>query len=131
MPAGITPAMADEIMNVGQWFSVSKFAPYPIGMSASKELLALISKKFTAASHHLALKYLLFSGHDDTILSMLSALHHPQTVRPRYASDLNFLLYKNEKGGFYVKVNFNDEPVAILGCSENCSLADFNKLTSA
>jgi hypothetical protein len=132
MPAGITPAMADEIISLGQWFSLAKFAPYPIGISASKELLTLISKNFNAASQkNLALKYLLFSGHDDTILSMLSALHHPQTVRPRYASDLNFLLYKHKKGEFYVKVNFNDQPIAIPGCGENCRLADFNKLTAS
>ena len=131
MPTGITPAMADEIINLGQWFSLAKFAPYPIGMSASKALLKLISEKFNAASqNNLTLKYLLFSGHDDTILSMLSALHHPQTARPKYASDLNFLLYKNEKGQYYVKLNFNDQPVSLPGCGEICMLADFNKLTA-
>jgi acid phosphatase len=88
-------------------------------------------KNFNDASQHKTpLKYILFSGHDDTILSLLSALHDPQTIRPKYASDVNFLLYQNEKGGYYVKVKFNEQPVVLPGCGEDCSLADFNKLIS-
>jgi acid phosphatase len=37
MPAGMTPAMADEIMSAGEYFSLSKYASYPVAISASKE----------------------------------------------------------------------------------------------
>jgi hypothetical protein len=129
MPDGMTNDMANEIIALGTWAFLRKFQDYPLAAETNAHFLQKISADFTAASlNKTLLKYELFSAHDSTILSALASLHHPQKAPPPYASDLNFLLYKTADQKFYVKITYNDQPVILPGCSEECPLADFKKL---
>lgn len=131
LPAGINDETADEIIAAGQWAMVNRFKPREVGEEASRQLLARISKELTNASLQKSdLKYILFSGHDTTLLAVMSALQNPLTEQPRYASNLNFSLYQNEKN-YFVKVTFNDKPVQIPGCGSVCTLTQFNKVMRA
>lgn len=126
LPKGITDNIADEIIATGNWALVAKFKPHEVGEEASQKLLTIISNDLTDASLQKSdLKYALFSGHDITILSVMSALDNPLTEPPYYASDLNFSLFQNANKNYYVIVSYNGKPVRIPGCDLNCPLPQF------
>ena len=56
------------------------------------------------------LKYVLFSAHDSTLLSEMSALRSPLTKAnaPPYASFLHFALFEPRRANFYIQVTYND-----------------------
>jgi hypothetical protein len=73
------------------------------------------------------LKYILFSGHDSSIMSVMNTLGTPLEKLPRYASHLNFALFKSD-GNYYVKVSMNNKPVIVPGCDkEMCLFSTFSK----
>jgi lysosomal acid phosphatase len=129
MPRGVTPQMADDMIVLGRWLFLAEYQTYAVSRGLSQNLLTLIAEKFARASaHKTMLKYILFSAHDGTILGVLSALHHPQADTPEYASDLNFLLFKNSSGNFYVRVLYNNKPMTLPACAKDCPLDTFNKI---
>jgi acid phosphatase len=127
LPPGLSSDDVQTIIDAGRWAFVAGFAPEPIGRSTGHELLKAIADYIADASRRRTpLKYVLFAAHDSTILSEMSALGAPLDDTPPYASRLNFALFQSERGDYYVKVGFNDRPVAVFGCGgESCSLSQF------
>ncbi len=92
-------------------------------------LKAIIDYIQKAAKQPSPLKYVLFSAHDADQVSLLSAMGAPLDEAPRYASDINFSLFQDEKNQYYVKVSFNGQPVSIPSCGgSQCSLAKFAQI---
>jgi lysosomal acid phosphatase len=125
-PAGISVAEAEEMISVGRWSMVAKFKSREMDRVTSHELLQKIMTYMQQASQQKTpLKYVLFSAHDSTIMSLMGALGVPLADIPHYAADLNFALFQNAANQFYIRVTYNGEPVRIPDChSENCSFRD-------
>jgi hypothetical protein len=78
-----------------------------------------------------ALKYVLFSAHDSTIMSQLSVMGVPPQEIPPYASRLSILLFEVDGRGSVVRVTYNNRPVKIPMCGGvDCPLSIFNRLLS-
>ena len=127
LPPGLSAEEAQAIIDAGRWAFVASFSSERIGRIVGHELLKAIAGCVEDASRQRTpLKYILFSAHDSTIMSALGALGAPLDFAPPYASRLNFALFQSERGDFYVKVSFNDRPVAVPGCGpDSCTLAQF------
>jgi lysosomal acid phosphatase len=132
MPEGMTQADADAIVDVGEWVFAQSFKPPEVGQAAGMHLLNLIAKHLKDATKDDAkLKYVLFSAHDSTIATLMSALKAPAKERPRYSSDLSITLWKNS-GGYSVKAALNGEPVNFPGAANGVSSLDkFEALAQA
>ena len=129
MPEGMTQADADAIIDVGEWAFAQTFKPPEIEQASGMHLLNLIAKHLKDATKNDAqLKYVLFSAHDSTIATLMSALKSPAKERPRYSSDLSITLWKNSSG-YSVKVALNGEPVNFPGAVDGVgSLDEFEAL---
>lgn len=147
---GVLPPnlMADSeaIISAGNWVFVEVYRPREIGRRTGLYLLKTIindckrasankvpsSSEITLLGQHTEspLKYELFSAHDSTILSVMSAMGSPLTVPPPYASDLRFELFSgDDRDGSRVEISFNGQPVKIPGFGDGSgSLGQFEKL---
>lgn len=131
MPAGLSSADIDTIIESSSWAFMASERPQQIGKAFSYKLVTHIAKYLENASQKKSpLKYVLFSGHDNTITATLSFLGAPQNEVPAYASNVNFSLYEN--GSEYtVKVTYNGKPVPIPACGgEVCELTQFLNLVA-
>jgi acid phosphatase len=129
-PQGLSAEDVQTIIDAGHWALAAGYGPEQVGRVTGHELLKTIADYIEDASlKKTPLKYVLFSAHDTTILSELSALGAPLSAAPPYASRLNFSMFQSEGGDYSVKVSFNDRPVVIPACgAASCSLSQFLSL---
>lgn len=132
IPEQLTDDEINTIIQAGNWAFMASKRPRPIGQAYSHQLLSYIMKKIDkAVTKSSPLKYVLFSAHDSTIASTLSALGAPLDVSPPYSSDLNFSVYQHGNE-YYVRVTYNDIPVSIPECHGTvCTLQQFAQAARA
>ena len=101
------------------------FESKEMGKAMGSDSLQLISEYLQQAKEQQnTLKYVLLSGHDTTLLSIMSAMEAPLDVMPAYADHLSFALYETEDHQYNVVVTYNDKPVAIPGCQRTACTFD-------
>lgn len=132
LPKGINEVDAKEIMELADWAMITIYKSYPVARIGVGKILNTIGNYLqNASSGNLPLKYVLFSGHDTTIMSLLSSLHAPLHYVPNYASDLKFILFEKEENNYYVQISLNGKNVKIPSCHQlNCSLEEFIQATT-
>ena len=130
LPRGITQSDANTIISLGDWASVRVFNSPEIADYGSQELLRTIVKYLhDAINKGTSLKYVLFSAHEVTIMSLLTALRSPIDFVPPYASDLKILLLKGDEDNYRVGLSLNGENIQIPQCAKNgCTLDAFTKV---
>ena len=131
-PTGLTNSDVQQIITAGRWALANAYKPAEIGRAISSHLLkAIVHYLQQAADSKNSLKFLLLSAHDTTQLGLLSAMSAPLNEAPPYAADLNFLLFKNAKQQYFVKITFNGKAVVIPGCNDQniCTLKQLAALT--
>ncbi len=129
LPNGITDQDARTIISLGQWVAVTAYKrkeiSYPTGHTFLTTVVTDMNQSIQGKS---TLKYILFSGHDSSIMSVMNTLGTPLEKIPPYASHLNFSLFKNN-GNYYVKVSMNNNPVIVPGCDKNmCLFSTFSRV---
>ena len=131
MPDGMTKADAEAMKEAGEWVFATTFKPAQVGEATGGKLLALIARYLeSATTGDGKLKYVLFSAHDSTISSLLSAMKAPADIRPPYSSDLSLTLWKRGDSTS-VKAEFNGVPVKFPGAKDGESTLDvFRKLVT-
>ena len=130
LPAGLSEADAADIFAAGRWAFTAEFKPAEVGRATGGALLRAIAAYLQEACQgRTPLRYVLFSAHDSTILSEMSALEAPLDAAPPYASHLNFSLFDAGRKECRVELSYNDQPVSVPACGGNsCSLAAFAAL---
>lgn len=129
LPAGISSNDADQIISLSRSAMIDelkqKNETYPMGHEFLKTVVNYLE---LVQQHKTSLKYVLFSAHDSSIMSVMNTLQSPLGDIPRYASHLNFSLMENANQ-YYVKVSFNNKPVYIPACGGSiCTLSELNNL---
>ncbi len=130
LPKELSQADIDEIIGISKWGVAALYQPKVIGEFLGKPQHKLVADYLNEASlQKNALKYVLLSAHDSTLLAIMSALGAPLPKMPPYASHLSFSLYENEHKEQTIIIKFNDEEVVVPGCTnQRCSLSQFSKL---
>jgi lysosomal acid phosphatase len=113
MPKGISKEEADKIIYLSNWTRGQLYKPQEISCFIAKPFLEkLIKDMQNIIDNKQSYKYLLYSGHDSSILPVMSAIGAPLDTTPPYASHLDFELYKNSTN-YYIKIRFNDNFVKL------------------
>jgi hypothetical protein len=133
LPAGMDDATATEIINLSEQIYTEQSRQPVLSNAFSYPLLKeILTAMQVAVKDQHAVKYLLFSAHDDTLMNVLSALGDPQDKQPPYASDLSFLLYRKDNGpDYFVRLSYNNVPFNIPGCVNDCPLEKFTRFIAA
>lgn len=106
-----------------------------IGAIAADDIINDISgriKKVVTKAQD-AKKFVLYSGHDVTILALLSALGKPLDISPQYASHVSIQLFKSDQdnNNYYLKFLLNDKQINLPNCKNAmCSLAEFEAIVA-
>lgn len=129
LPSGITDQDVQEIIHYGKGLMVGYFKlkanSYPAGhgflMSTAKYL-------DDASKDKTKLKYVLFSAHDSSIMSVMNTLGAPLEEIPPYSSRVNVALYEDNQQ-YNVKLSYNGNPINVPACKgSTCTLEEFMSL---
>ena len=113
MPKGISMEEVDKIIELSNWTRGQLYKPKEISCFIAKPFLdKLIDDMQKVPIEKQQYKYILYSGHDSSILPVMSAIGDPLDTTPPYASHLDFELYKNSSN-YYIKIRFNDDHVKL------------------
>ena len=129
LPPGLSKEDADKIIETADWEFTTAFKNKTIARATGLPFLQNIGSYLKQASEQKTpLKYVLFSGHDSSIMAAAGALGASLNKVPPYASDLNFSLFDQGNKNYRVVVTYNDQPM-ILPCTgtNSCSLEQFLK----
>ncbi|HOT28913.1 MAG TPA: histidine phosphatase family protein [Candidatus Ozemobacteraceae bacterium] len=126
MPKGLTKADTEKIVREKMSACAIRFVPKEVARHMASGFLTKLDADMRAASEGKQ-KYqcLLYIGHDDSILGLMSALGKPLANNPAYASHVDFELYR-DGANCTVKTFFNGKPVPLAGDGrETLSLKEF------
>ncbi|MBU0744820.1 MAG: histidine phosphatase family protein [Gammaproteobacteria bacterium] len=131
-PTGLSLKDINEIIAVGRWAFITGYQTKELANIMGQTILAnIVDYLQKASSQTTPLKYVLFSGHDTTIGSIMTLLQKPLDVSPPYAANVNFALFKIDNDKYVVKTSYNGKPVIIPGCGTKiCTLEQFIKIAS-
>lgn len=129
-PQGLSAQDVHLIMESADWGLVHALKNKNIAAKTGLPLLQDIANYLQQASVKTsALKYLLYSAHDSSIMIASSALGSPLDEIPHYASDLNIALFDQGNKNYRVVFNYNDKPLILSSTGTNsCTLEQFFKL---
>lgn len=124
-PEGLSDEDAETIMKARTRACALRFIPKPMAYFTAAPFLTKLRQDIqSASSGKMTYKYMLYSGHDDSLLGLMSALDAPLSENPPYAAHIDFELYK-EREEYSVKVFFNGDPVKMKYDKTVYSLDEF------
>lgn len=141
LPGGLSPQDIETIIATGRWAFVHEYPP-EIGRITGNAFLKKMAEYLEKARREevsqkkTTLKYVLFSAHDSTLLSEMSALKSPLTGTnaPPYSSYLHFGLFEAGPTNFHLRITYHDRADHVVPDPETGSatwpLEDFSKLAN-
>lgn len=127
MPEGLGDKDITEILQATSWGLAQQFKSETVSYLMGGELVNTIIKNLKeSAEGKYKYKLTYYSGHDITILPVMSLLGSPLKESPGYAANVIIELYKENASQFYVKVLYNGDYVKlpIMNGKDSCSLSD-------
>lgn len=108
----------------------------PAGALAARDLINNISNNINnvISNKSDARKFILYSGHDVSILALLSGLGTPIAISPPYASHVSIQLFEKSSSSnhkhYYLKVLLNNNEINLPSCKARkyCTLTEFNHI---
>jgi len=133
LPKELTKEDIDKIIENKMSACAVRFVPKEIAIFMATPFLTKLKTDMDIAVKNNTphFNYILYSGHDDSILGIMSALNVPLANNPPYASHIDFELYK-DNNDYMVKVLYNGKALKLSGTNSDgySSLKDFYELIS-
>jgi lysosomal acid phosphatase len=127
LPPDLSAEDVQTIIDAGQWAMVYAYKDKNVSEAIGRNLLNAIAKYIAAAGVDKAeSKYVLFSAHDNTLMSEMKLLNVPLDEVPHYASNLNFSVFTVKPDTYVVRIHYNGQPVILPDCANvDCPLSTF------
>lgn len=128
LPQGIDPVSAERIIDLNETATVSIFKQKEISRPTGLRILSAVKRYFDDSIQGKSqLKYVLYSAHDATIMSVLSTLGVKFKI-PEFGARLHFGLY--QVGSQHeLRVTLENQPVLIPACGGTaCSMVEMASL---
>ena len=128
LPKGLTEKDAQQIIDLTSWGLAVQFKSEKVSYLCGAKLLNSMTKNLKdAAVQKAPYKIVYYSGHDITLLPIMSLLGTPLNKSPGYASHLQLELYKTGEKMFIIKLRYNGKAVKmpIMNNNDSCSLESF------
>lgn len=136
IPSGVTDLLFAEVMQV-ETYSYKAIYNYPDPITNAKAgigyfLQELVSQMLPALGQGSGpvYKMLFFSGHDTTVMPILSAFQQWDGLWAMYASQMQFEIYQNQTNSsdYKIRIAYNGRNILVPGCSG--ALCDWNTFYS-
>lgn len=129
LPNGLTKADADKIITLHNEAILHHYSMDEISRPTGSNFLnAVLNYLHRAINREKTHKYILFLGHDSSIMSVMTTLGVPLKQVTPYAARLNFTLFKNGEK-HYIRTYYNDKLLALPACdSTKCSLSQMKSI---
>mmetsp|Transcript_6802 Transcript_6802/g.9402 ORF Transcript_6802/g.9402 Transcript_6802/m.9402 type:complete len:438 (+) Transcript_6802:29-1342(+) len=137
---GITEVMYNRMVKLTDWIFRKKFPSKEAGKLGAGLLVKEIRDRMerTISAHKNGAvaneRFVLFSGHDGTLLALMAALDLSHLDVPHYASHFTFELYHIEDGDgdtsndYSIQILYNNYPVTLPNCTDMCEWNDFTEI---
>ena len=128
LPKGLSQEDAQQIINLTSWGLTTQFKSQKVSYLCGAELLNLIAQNLKDASTQKAkYKMTYYSGHDITLLPLMSLLGVPLHKASTYASHIQLELYKKGEKSYTIKLRYNGKEIKmpIMKDNNSCSLESF------
>ena len=129
-PKGINQQTANQIIALHNWAIYQTYKSKAVSNYIISDFFKTIDNHFKYRIKHPkdSLRYLLYSGHDTDILTIMSILGNPLKHNPPYVSNIRFELLSDHHH-YFIKSFYNDTLIHMTGCNIMCPLKHFIKLT--
>lgn len=126
LPKELTKNDLDKIIHLKMKACAIRFVPKELAHHMASGFLRTLSSDLQAVvDGKQKYRYILYSGHDDSILGLMSALDEPLENNPPYGSHIEFELYRDGTD-YFVKTFYNFKAVALTDQNkEVLSLQEF------
>lgn len=150
MPPELNQHDIDEIIHWGIVTQAIQYQPKAIGILTGKDLLIEIQNKMQEKINSInnshksnTADFILYSGHDISLLAFLSVIGAPAEINPPYASHISVRLFKkinansypenqrkSNNNSYYFTVLLNNQAVSIPACNNGntCTLSQLNTI---
>jgi len=130
LPEGLTEVEAREIIRLFKWAMAQGYKQKEISRLIAGDLLWDVFEHMQqAVKGRDEYRFVLYSGHDSTVLPVMAALGVPLDTAPPYASNICFELYRDTEK-YHVKVRYNGSDVVLpsAGGKSSCTYEQFRSL---
>jgi len=130
LPKGLSKENAKKIIDLTSWGLATQFKSEKVSYLMGGELFNRIADNIKdAAAEKSKYKLVYYSGHDITILPIMSLLGVPLKNSPGYAANIEYELYKTDASAYIIKIRYNGNYVKlpIMDGKNQCTLEAFMK----
>ena len=130
LPANVTAAVRQQVERLYQWLFIGMYRGAEqarlSGGSLAHQLLTLLQQRAAGQRHE---RFALFSGHDTTLLALLSVLGALPEASPPFNSTVILELHRRDPGDrWYVTARYNWKPLTVPGCAPECPLPQLARI---
>ncbi|KAK4538737.1 hypothetical protein CDCA_CDCA20G4762 [Cyanidium caldarium] len=130
LPANVTAAVRQQVERLYQWLFIGMYRGTEqarlSGGSLAHQLLTLLQQR--AAGQRFE-RFALFSGHDTTLLALLSVLGALPKASPSFNATVILELHRRDPGDrWYVTARYDWKPLTVPGCAPECPLPQLARI---
>lgn len=125
LPIGLSEQDESSILKLTSWSLAFEYRTKKVSAICGSELFNRIAADFSAKiSKADERRFVYYSGHDLTILPLMTLMNHPLDQAPGYAAHIELELYLEDSKDYQVRLVYNNQEV------DRFSIAEFNKLAA-
>ncbi|MEI6285481.1 MAG: histidine-type phosphatase [Bacillota bacterium] len=132
LPKGLTKSDAEKMVNAGFVNQAELYSTDGVTRYMASDFMKRLNGELNrAAQGKQTNKLALYLGHDTSVLAVMSAIRSPLPNNPPYAAHVEFDLFKNDAGQYYMTATYNGVAVKFANTGkDSCTLEQFAALTS-
>jgi hypothetical protein len=133
-PKNLSKQDEQQMLALTSWGIAEQFKNKAVAYDMGDKLLkTIVTDLQNSITHKKPYKMYYYSGHDITLLPLMSLIGAPLAQAPGYASHMIFALYRNDNNHYFIKVLYNGNSVKmpIMNAKATLPFIQFQKYVAA